>query len=105
MAIPTDQFPRKLPAALRVALWASPMLVVAGYATQAVFRFPHLSRGAGVTALILVSGLVAGGTTALFGFYQLIRRPDAWTKATKVFLAVNAALLVGASAIVPKLIL
>ncbi len=93
-----------LPAPLRVALWASPLVVFSGYMLQAIFRFPHLSRGAGLTALALVLGLVLGGTTALFGYYQLIRRPDAWTKTARGLLAVNTVLLLGAVAIVPKLL-
>jgi uncharacterized membrane protein YdcZ (DUF606 family) len=93
-----------LPQPLRVALWASPLVAVSGYVVQATFRFPHPSRGAGLTALALVLGLVLGGTTALFGFHQLIRRPGAWTKTTGALLAVNTILLLGAVAIVPNLL-
>jgi uncharacterized membrane protein YdcZ (DUF606 family) len=94
----------RLPEPLRIALWASPLVVIAGYVVQTIFRFPHLSRGAGLTALALVFGLVLGGITALFGFHQLVRRPGAWTKTTGFLLAVNAILLLGAVAIVPKLL-
>jgi hypothetical protein len=93
-----------LPAPLRMALWASPLVAIAGYALQAIFRFPHLSRGAGLTALTLVLGLVLGGATALFGFYQVVRRPDAWTKTARALLAVNTVLLLGAIAVVPNLL-
>ena|SRR5687768_359402 len=93
----------RLPEPLRIALWASPLVVISGYVVQAIFRFPHLSRGAGLTALALVVGVLLGGTTALFGFHQLIRRPGAWTKTTGVLLAVNTVLLLGAVAIVPNL--
>jgi hypothetical protein len=93
-----------LPEPLRVALWASPLVVILGYVVQATFRFPQLSRGAGLTALALVLGLVLGGTTALFGFHQLIRRPGAWTKTTGFLLALNTILLLGAVAIVPRLL-
>jgi hypothetical protein len=95
---------RRLPAPLRIALWASPLVVISSYALQAIVRFPHPSRGAGLTALALVLGLILGGATALFGFHQLIRRPHAWTKATGALLAVNTVLLLGAIAIVPNLL-
>jgi hypothetical protein len=59
--------------------------------------------GAGLTALILVLGLSLGGLTAIWGFLQLARRPDAWTKSAGGLLAVNAVLLLLAMGIVPRL--
>jgi uncharacterized membrane protein len=93
----------QLPKLLTVALWASPLVVLLGYVFQVLLRFPPQSRGAGVTALIVVIGLVLGGATALYGILQLVRRPDAWTKMSGSLLAANAVLLLLAIGIVPKL--
>jgi hypothetical protein len=93
-----------LPHALRIALWASPLVVLLAYVAQASFRFPHLSRGAGLTALAVVVGVVLGGATALFGYYQFLRRPRAWSKGTGALLAVNTILLLVSVAIVPNLL-
>ena len=93
----------RLPEPLRIALWASPLVALSAYVIQAIFRFPPLSRGAGLTAFTLVVGLVLGGATALFGFYYSIRRRGAWTKRTSVLLAVNTVLLIGAVLVVPNL--
>jgi hypothetical protein len=89
---------------LRIALWASPAIAVGSWLAQAVFRFPGSSRGAGLTAVMLVLGVVLGGVTALFAGYQFIRRPGARTKTASILLGINSVLLLAAVAIVPNLI-
>ena len=93
----------QLPNLLSVALWASPLVTVSGYLGQVALRFPPQSKGAGFTALILVLGLVLGALTAVFGIFQLGRRPDAWTKKSGSLLALNVILLLMALAFVPGL--
>lgn len=93
----------RLPKVLSVALWASPLVAIGAYLAQAAFRFPPQTKGAGVTALTFVLGLVLSGMTTLFGFYQLARKSDAWTIKSGSLLAVNVVLLLLALAVVTRL--
>ena len=85
---------------LRAGLWGSPLLIIGALLAQWLWRFPHLSVGASLTAKALASGAFLASISALCAGYRLFRTRASRTVQAYVLAGVNAiplllALLVG----------
>ena len=86
--------------ALRASLWGPSLMVCSAYAVQGYWRFPPLSVGARLTALMLIVGGAIGGIACVSAWFILIRRSSARTAHSFVLAAVNSILLLLALTII-----
>jgi hypothetical protein len=85
---------------LRAALWASPILILAAWLSQSLWRFPPLSVGASYTAKALVVGALLASVSALCADYRLVRTRASRTIEAYVLAGVNTILLLAVLLIV-----
>ena|ERR1700722_9944173 len=86
---------------LRAALWGSPLLMIAAWSAQWLWRFPPLSVGASLTAKALALGAFLASISALRAGYRLVRTRASRTVVGYVLTGVNTIpLLLGVLVIV-----